>query len=59
MEINGLNSAMIAATTDVHKRLRPSLLEFACRVGLAYELRRRGFEVTKEKPVPVVYDDGK
>jgi len=32
------------------------LLESAYRACLAYELRKRGFEVEEEKPIPVVYD---
>jgi GxxExxY protein len=34
-------------------------LESAYRVCLAYELRKRGFDVVEEKPVPVIYDDVK
>ena len=59
MEINALTSAIIGAAIEVHKRLGPGLLESAYRVCLAYELRKRGFQVTEEQPVPVVYDDVK
>ena len=34
-------------------------MESAYRVCLAYELRKRGFDVVEEKPVPVVYDEVK
>lgn len=57
MEINELTSAIIGAAIEVHRRLGPGLLESAYRVCLAYELRKRGFEVAEEKPVPVIYDD--
>jgi GxxExxY protein len=59
MRTNELTGAIIGAAIDVHKRLGPGLLESAYRVCLAYELRKRGFEVQEEKPVPVIYDDAK
>ncbi|MCU0872547.1 MAG: GxxExxY protein [Pirellulaceae bacterium] len=59
MEINELTSAIIGAAIEVHRRLGPGLLESAYRVCLAYELRKRGFDVVEEEPVPVIYDDVK
>ncbi len=59
MEINQLTQAIIGAAIEVHKRLGPGLLESAYRACLAYELRKRGFNVEEEKPVPVIYDDVK
>ena len=59
METDELTQAIIGAAIEVHKRLGPGLLESAYRVCLAYELRKRGFEVQEEKPVPVIYDDVK
>lgn len=59
METNDLTGAIIGAAIEVHKRLGPGLLESAYRVCLAYELRKRGFVVEEEKPVPVIYDDVK
>ena len=57
METNELTSAIIGAAIEVHRRLGPGLLESAYRVCLAYELRKRGFNVVEEQPVPVVYDE--
>ena len=54
-----MTNAIIGAAIEVHKRLGPGLLESAYRVCLAYELRKRGFDVVEEKPVPVIYDDVK
>lgn len=34
-------------------------MESAYQVCLAYELRKRGFEVEEEKPVPAIYDEVK
>lgn len=58
-EVNQLTGAIIGAAIEVHKRLGPGLLESAYRTCLAYELRKRGFEVVEEKPVPVICDDVK
>ena len=58
-EVNQLTEAIIGAAIEVHKRLGPGLLESAYRIFLAYELRKRGFEVVEEQPVPVIYDDVK
>lgn len=57
METNQLTQAIIGAAIKVHKRLGPGLLESAYRVCLAYELRKQGFNVDEEKPVPVFYDE--
>lgn len=59
MSTNDLTSGIIGAAIEVHRRLGPGLLESAYRICLAYELRKRGFEVVQECPVPVVYDDVK
>ena len=58
-DLNQLTEAIIGAAIEVHKRLGPGLLESAYRICLAYELRKRSFEVIEEKPVPVIYDDVK
>lgn len=57
MQTNQLTQAIIGAAIEVHKRLGPALLESAYRACLAYELRKRGFNVIVEKPVPVFYDE--
>ncbi len=57
MELNELSHATIGAAIEVHRRLGPGLLETAYRKCLAYELRKRGFHVDEERPVPVIYDD--
>jgi len=57
MEMNDLTHAIIAAAIEVHRRLGPGLLETAYRKCLAYELRKRGFDVVEEQPIPLIYDD--
>jgi len=57
MDTDELTHGIIGAAIEVHKRLGPGLLESAYRVCLAYELRKREFEVVEEKPIPVIYDE--
>ncbi len=57
MADDDLTGAIIGAAIEVHRRLGPGLLESAYRVCLAYELRKRGFQVSEEQPIPVVYDE--
>lgn len=59
MSDNELTQAIIGAAIEVHRRLGPGLLESAYRVCLAYELRKRGFDVVEEQPIPVIYDEVK
>lgn len=56
MDLNSLSSGIIGAAIEVHRQLGPGLLESAYRKCLAYELRKRGFEVAEELPVQLVYD---
>ena len=56
-DLNARTEAIIGSAIEVHQRLGPGLLETAYRKCLAYELRKRGFEVVEEQPIPVVYDE--
>jgi GxxExxY protein len=40
----------------VHRALGPGLLERAYRTCLVYELRKAGFSVQEEMPIPLEYD---
>lgn len=55
--VNELSHPVIGAAIEVHRPLGPGLLETAYRKCLAYELRKRGFTVVEERPVPVIYDE--
>jgi GxxExxY protein len=59
MKLNDLTSAIIGAAIKVHRILGPGLLESAYRACLAYELKKLGFRVEEEKPIPVVYQEVK
>lgn len=43
----------------MHKQLGPGLLESAYQECLLYELKRAGFSVRKEVPMPIVYKEVK
>ena len=57
MEHKQLTNDIIGAAIEVHKQLGPGLLESVYRACLTYELRKRGFDVIEEKPIPVFYDN--
>ena len=57
MEINDITGAIIDACMKIHTVLGPGLLEHVYRKCLAYELKKRGFEVQEELPLPVIYED--
>jgi GxxExxY protein len=55
-ELNALGTRVLDAAYRVHTALGPGLLESAYLACLVHELRRAGFEVRTEVPVPVVYE---
>ena len=55
-ELNELSAGILKAAYRVHTAFGPGLLESAYTASLVYELRRSGFDVKTEVPVPVVYD---
>lgn len=57
MQINDITGTIIESAIDIHRRLGPGLLETVYRKVLAYELRKRGFEVLEEWPIAVVWDN--
>jgi GxxExxY protein len=56
MAINDVTGAVVDAALKVHSVLGPGLLKSAYQACLAYELRKRGREVTTKFERPVVYD---
>ena len=57
MTINDVSGAVVDAAIKVHTQLGPGLLESAYQACLAYELRKRGFDVQTQVELPVIYDD--
>ena len=50
-------SSIVHSSLLVHKALGPGLLESAYEICLAHELRKAGFTVRRQDPVPLVYDN--
>jgi len=57
MSLNEISYAIIGAAMKVHRTLGPGLLESAYEACLAYELQKQGFQVERQKPIPVIYED--
>jgi len=56
MNPNEITSAIIGTAMKVHRRLGPGLLESAYEACMEYELKAAGFQVERQKPVPLVYE---
>ena len=41
----------------IHKNIGPGMLEKVYKTCLAYRLRKRGFYVETEKPIPVIFEE--
>jgi GxxExxY protein len=57
MEINEVSKQVIGLAMKVHTHLGPGLLESVYKECLYYELVKNGFQVEKEKPIPLVYEE--
>lgn len=59
MEINQITHEILDSAFKVHSALGPGLLESSYRACLVYELRKKGFKVEEEKPLPLIYEEVK
>jgi GxxExxY protein len=57
MLLNEISGQIVDAAVKVHSVLGPGLLESVYEVALAYELRKRGFNVDRQRPVPIIYEE--
>jgi len=57
--LNAVSGAIVDSAIAVHRVLGPGLLESAYQACLAFELRKRGLEVSSEVPLPLVYEGHK
>ncbi|MDP2423276.1 MAG: GxxExxY protein [Bacteroidales bacterium] len=57
MDENELSKIIIGCAIEVHRQLGPGLLESAYQECLLYELKIKGLNVQKEKPMPIIYKD--
>ncbi len=53
--LDRLTNAIIGAAIAVHRELGPGLLESAYEACLAFELTEKGFQVERQKQLPVTY----
>lgn len=54
---NHITDKIIGCAIEVHKILGPGMLESAYEECLAFELRKAGLTVERQKPVPVTYKE--
>jgi GxxExxY protein len=59
MELNQITHEILDSAYKVHSALGPGLLESAYQACLVYELRKKGFKVEVEKPLPLIYEEVK
>jgi len=57
MNENELSNKIIGIAIDIHHSLGPGLLESAYKECLYYRLRRDGYFVEKEKPMPLIFEE--
>jgi len=57
MEYEKLTEKIIKCAMDIHTALGPGLMESAYRECLFYKLRKTGFFVEKEKPLPLIFEE--
>ena len=56
MHENEVARLIVDAAYKIHTTLGPGLLESVYETVLAYELEKRGLEVKRQTPLPVVYE---
>jgi GxxExxY protein len=57
MTENEISSGIIGSAIKVHQSLGPGLLESAYKECLCFQLLKDGFQVEKEKPMPLIYEE--
>ena len=56
MTENEIARVVVDAAFQIHTRLGPGLLESVYEAAMTYELEKRGLEVIRQQPIPVVYE---
>src|SRR5271165_5631328 len=57
MTENEIAKEIVDAAFRIHTTLGPGLLESVYDAVLAHELGRRGLRITRQQPIPVIYDN--
>ncbi len=56
MTENQIATQIVDAAFRIHVALGPGLLESAYEALLTHELQKRGLRVTRQEPIPIVYE---
>jgi GxxExxY protein len=56
MTENEIATEVVDAAYQIHIKLGPGLFESVYEVVLAYELKKRGLQVERQKPIPIEYE---
>lgn len=59
MTENELSKEIVNAAYKIHTTLGPGLLESVYEATLAYELEKKGIKVSKQQPIPTIYESVK
>jgi GxxExxY protein len=59
MNENEISNRIIGLAISVHQNLGPGLLVSAYKECLYYRLKKEGYIVEKEKPMPLIYEEVK
>jgi GxxExxY protein len=57
MTENEIAREVVDAAYKIHVTLGPGLLESVYETVLAYELKKRGLQFVRQKPIPIKYED--
>lgn len=57
MEENEISYRIIGAAIEIHKNIGPGLLESAYENALSYDLKKMGFSVLQQVPMPFIYKE--
>lgn len=57
MTENEISRIIVDVSYKIHAKLGPGLLESVYEAILYYELTKRGMNVERQKPLPVIWDE--
>ena len=57
MHENDLSRVIVDSAYKVHTSLGPGLLESVYEAAMEYEIKKRGFEVVRQRGIPAVYEE--
>ncbi len=56
MHENEISGIILDSALKVHRALGPGLLESVYEAVLSYELEKRGMQVHRQMPIPIIYE---